>query len=127
MLDTNICIYIINKRPAHVVDRLGRERLADASISTSVYFELLFGVELSSRPERNREALHHFLTPFEIVDIGSGLAEECARVRRDLSVRGRQIGALDVLIGVHALVRGSVLVTNNVKEIRRIAGLPIEN
>jgi tRNA(fMet)-specific endonuclease VapC len=89
--------------------------------------ELQYGIEKSSSPLKNREALEKFLTPIEIVDYGFEPTVEYGIIRAELEKSGTQIGPLDMLIASHAKSLDVILVTNNVKEFDRIPGLKIEN
>ena len=127
LLDTNICIYVIKRRPLRVVERLREAGLSEVGISTITLSELLYGVEKNSRPAQNRVALSHFVAHLEILPYDGRAAEAYGRIRAALERRGRPIGPLDLLIAGHALSLGSTLVTNNVREFRRVPGLPVEN
>jgi len=127
LLDTNICIYLIKKRPPQVIERLRRMSPADIGISTITVSELQYGAAKSERPEANREALGKFLTAFELVPWGVDAALHCGEIRANLERDGRPIGAMDLLIAAHARSLGVVLVTNNVREFERVPGLCLEN
>jgi len=127
LLDTNICIYIIKKKPAEVFEKLKKVMLGDVGISSISLAELQYGIEKSSNPEKNREALEIFLTPIEIVDYGYEASVDYGKIRAELERKGTPIGLLDILIASHARSLDLVLVTNNVKEFERIPGLRIEN
>ena len=89
--------------------------------------ELQYGIEKSSNTEKNRDALEKFLTPIEIIDYGYEAAVEYGKIRAELEKKGFPIGPLDLLIASHAKSLDIILVTNNVREFERIAGLRIEN
>lgn len=127
LLDTNICIYLINKRPMSVVEHIQSLPIEDIGISTVTVAELEYGVAKSLRPEENRNALIAFLTPFRIVEFGQVAAYEYGQLRSVLELQGQIIGPMDLLIAAHALAEGAVLVTNNEKEFRRVPDLPLEN
>ena len=127
LLDTNICIYVIKRRPLRVVERLREAGLSEVGISTITLSELLYGVEKNSRPAQNRVALRHIVGNLESRPYDGRAAEAYGRIRAALERRGRPIGPLDLLIAGHALSLGSTLVTNNVREFRRVPGLPVEN
>ena len=127
MLDTNICIYCIKKNPQKVFQRMQLEEIGDIGISVITYSELQFGVENSSNPEQNRIALAEFIAPLEVVDYQAEAAEIYGSVRTFLTQRGKRIGPLDLLIAAHALQLKATLVTNNVREFKRIPGLSVEN
>ena len=127
LLDTNICIYIIKKKPFEVFEKFKTLTIGDVGISSITLAELQFGIEKSSNAEKNREALEKFLTPIEIIDYGFEASVEYGKIRAELEKKGIPIGPLDMLIASHAKSLDVVLVTNNVKEFESIAGLKIEN
>jgi len=129
LLDTNICIFITNKKPATVLQRLehailAREKIYISSISVA---ELQYGVYNSQHIEKNRIALVEFLAPFEIIDFDDTDAEVFGRIRAELKKQGKIIGSYDMLIAAQAISRDLVLVTNNMDEFSRIAELKIED
>jgi len=127
LLDTNICIYIIKKKPVEVFEKFKNLTIGDVGISSITLAELQYGIEKSSNSEKNREALEKFLTPIEIIDYGYEATVEYGKIRAELEKKGVLIGPLDMLIASHAKSLDVVLVTNNVREFERIAGLRIEN
>jgi tRNA(fMet)-specific endonuclease VapC len=127
LLDTNICIYIIKKRPAEVFEKFKNLAIGDVGISSITLAELQYGIEKSSNSLKNREALEKFLTPIEIVDYGFEATVEYGIIRAELEKKGIPIGPLDTLIASHAKSLDVILVTNNVREFERIPGLKIEN
>ncbi len=127
ILDTNICIYIIKKKPAQVFEKFKKLPLGSVGISSITLAELEFGVKKSSQPEKNQLALNQFLIPLDIVEFDTNAAVEYGTIRKDLERIGTPIGPLDTLIAAHAKSLELILVTNNVKEFKRVAGLKIEN
>lgn len=127
LLDTNICIYIIKKKPAEVFEKFKNLTIGDVGISSITLAELQYGIEKSSNSEKNRDALEKFLTPIEIIDYGYEATVEYGKIRAELEKKGVPIGPLDMLIASHAKSLDVILVTNNVREFERIAGLRIEN
>jgi tRNA(fMet)-specific endonuclease VapC len=126
LLDTNICIYIINEQPAQVLQRLiqaGRESLA---ISTITVAELAFGVAKSTRAD-SRVKLENFLSKFPILDWGQDAAWVYGNVRQTLEAKGQRIGERDLLLACQALSLDVTMVTNNTREFERIEGLKLEN
>jgi len=126
LLDTNICIYIINSKPPHVLERFRRERLGDIAISSVTASELTYGV-VRSGSEKNRQALALFFAPLEILPVDVSVIWHYGEIRSDLEKRGTPIGSLDTMIAAHARAIGAVLVTNNVRELSRVEGLRVEN
>ncbi|MEN6292725.1 MAG: type II toxin-antitoxin system VapC family toxin [Methanobacterium sp.] len=129
LLDTNICIFIMNKKPASVLKKLEQmitqhHKIYLSSISVA---ELQYGVYHSQSIERNRIALVEFLAPFEILDFNDMDAEVFGKIRADLKKQGKIIGPYDMLIAAQALSRTLILVTNNIDEFRRIQSLKIED
>lgn len=127
ILDTDTCIYVINKRPAHVFDRLRAHRVGDIGISSITVSELRYGAEKSSRPEENHDALDAFMAPLEILDYGEDEGRTYGTIRRHLERRGDPIGSMDLLIAAHALTLDAILITNNTREFSRVPGLRVES
>ena len=127
MLDTNICIYLIRRKPPRVIHRMQSLRISDICLSSITLSELEYGVEKSQRPEQNRWALMEFLAPIDILPFDDGAARSYGALRNRLERAGKTIGAMDMLIASHALSLGIVLVTNNVREFHRVENLSVEN
>lgn len=127
MLDTNICIYLIKRKPREVLERFNTLGRGDVGISTITLSELEFGVNKSSKPQQNEVALIHFVAELEILSYGRAAAAQYGPLRSYLESEGSPMGSLDTLIAAHALASGSTLVTNNVSEFERVPDLPLEN
>ena len=127
MLDTNICIYIIKRKPTDVIERFRQTRISEVGISSITLSELEYGVAKSSKPDQNQLALVQFLAPLEILPYGDEAAPQYGRLRAFLENQGTPIGSLDMLIAAHALSIGCILVTNNEKEFNRVPNLKIDN
>jgi len=127
MLDTNICIYIIKRKPQVVVERFLRTEISQIGISSITLSELMYGVSKSSKPEQNQMALTQFMAPLEILPYGDDAAQYYGDIRVHLEKQGTPIGSLDMLIAAHALSAACTLITNNEKEFIRIPNLQIEN
>jgi tRNA(fMet)-specific endonuclease VapC len=127
LLDTNICIYIIKKKPESVINRFRLLSLGEIGISTITIAELDYGAAKSANPEKNLSALNQFLIPFEIFNFDHNATVEYGKIRTSLEKNGTPIGPLDTLIAAHAKSLGYTLVTNNEKEFRRVEGLEVEN
>ena len=127
ILDTNICIYIIKRKPAIVLEKFKKFPLGSIGISAITLAELQFGIHKSSNPEKNLSALNQFIIPLEIIHFDYNATIEYGIIRAELEKKGTPIGPLDTLIGAHAKSLDLTLVTNNEKEFVRILGLRIEN
>jgi len=127
LLDTNMCIYIIKRKPDEVVRRFQQYHPGDIGISSISLAELQYGVAKSQACQRNAEALSEFLIPLEILPFGETETHAYGIIRTALEQQGKIIGAMDLLIAAHAITLGAVLVTNNVKEFDRVPNLKIEN
>jgi tRNA(fMet)-specific endonuclease VapC len=127
LLDTNICIYLIRRRPATVIRELVKHPLGDVGLSSITVAELQYGVAKSAEQERNRLALEQFLVPLAIAEFDAHAAEAYGLIRASLERQGTPIGSLDTLIAAHALSLGVTLVTNNEREFGRVPGLRVEN
>lgn len=126
LLDTDICIFIIRRRPAAVFERLRAETIGAVGISSITYSELCHGAYKSAAPERNLSALQGFVSPMEILAYDAEVAPTYGRVRRELESKGLPIGPLNQFIAAHALSLDLTLVTNNTREFERVEGLRVE-
>jgi tRNA(fMet)-specific endonuclease VapC len=126
LLDTNICIYIINEQPARVLQRLIRAGRDSLAISTVTVAELAFGVAKSTRAD-SRAKLENFLSKFPILDWDQDAAWMYGNVRKALEAKGQRIGERDLLLACQALALDATMVTNNTREFERVDGLRLEN
>ena len=128
LLDTNICIYIINEKPKKVLHKFERYPVHEFGISSITHAELQYGVAKSNHKNKNQAALDEFLLPLAILPFqGKGLVESYGKIRSFLESKGKTIGPLDTLIAAHALSLDLTLVSNNIKEFSRIPNLKCEN
>lgn len=127
LLDTNICIYIINQRPKQVLNRLMNLDPAYVAISVVTWSELMYGVYKSQHVTQNLGALRKFILPFEILSWGPQEAQLAGQLRAQQEHKGQSIGPFDLQIAAQALVANRILVTNNQKEFKQISGLQILN
>lgn len=129
LFDTNICIYLINNKSEYLIDRVERNGIEKIGISSITIAELEYGIakSKSTHKEENRIALLEFLLPFKFIEFNHNDAYEYGMIRQDLQSKGNIIGNMDLLIGSQAISRKLILVTNNVKEFRRIENIKIDN
>lgn len=126
MLDTNIAIYVIKRRPVEVLEKFNAEA-RHLCISAITLAELLHGAEKSQQKEKNHLVVEDFLSRLEVLDYDSNAAGHYGDIRAVLEKAGLPIGVNDMHIAGHARSRGMVVVTNNEKEFDRIDGLRVEN
>ena len=126
LLDTNICIYALRQNQA-VLTRLLAERPIDVGLSVITEAELRTGAAKSTSAGKTTRLLDHFLRPLAVLEFTSHDAQAYAMVRAKLEHSGTPIGPLDTLIAAQAVARKLILVSNNEREFKRIAGLRLEN
>jgi len=124
MLDTNIVIYVIKRRPAELINVFNKH--ADQMcISSITLAELIHGAEKSSLPEKNMKIVEDFISRLEVLSYDSEAAMHYGDIRADLEKKGIPVGVNDLHIAGHARSRGLIIVTNNTKEFTRVEGLRI--
>lgn len=126
LLDTDTCIYAL-KQNESILRRLLSTAREDVVISVITEAELRTGAAKSSSPVKTLQLIENFLRPLTMIDFTSDDAIAYATVRAKLERAGTPIGPLDTLIAAHAVARKLILVTNNDREFRRVAGLRLEN
>jgi tRNA(fMet)-specific endonuclease VapC len=127
LLDTNICIYLINSKSEKLIKQFKTLDIGQLAISSISVAQLRYGASKSQATEKNNFALDQFLIPLEIVDFDTRSAASYGEVRTNLESKGKPIGPLDTLIAAQALAYGLTLITNNVREFKRVSGLKVEN
>lgn len=127
LLDTNICIYIRQNRPAVVPARFRTVAAADVVMSEITWGELIFGAEKSRQRDIALQRLEELATiiPVEPLPAGAGLAY--GKFRAALEKAGEMIGGNDLWIAAHAAAASLTLITNNEREFKRIKSLKVEN
>ena len=126
MLDTNIVIYTMKNKPASVKAALVKH-YGQMSISSITMMELAYGAEKSANPERNLNVLEGFAARLEVLPYSAEAALHTGQLRAEQAKAGKPIGPYDQMIAGHARSAGLILVTNNLKEFERVAGLRLEN
>ena len=127
LLDTNLCIYIRQKRPEQVLRRFRKLRPGEAVLSVITYGELLYGAAKSAHRTAALERLRELVHLLPAMALPETAAESYGALRAELESNGEMIGNNDLWIAAHALAAGLTLVTNNEKEFRRVPGLKIQN
>lgn len=126
LLDTDICIHLLNAREPGLIERLAAHRPPEIAICSIVRAELLWGAHKSRRSDENLARVRVFAGPFQSLPFDDASAEHYGRIRADLATRGQPIGPNDTLIAAIARAHEAVLVTRNVREFSRVSALEIE-
>jgi len=126
MLDTNIAIYVIKRRPHGALATFNRHA-GQLCISSITLAELIHGVEKSAMPDRNLRQVEDFVSRLVVLEYGNKSAAHYGDIRAVLERKGTPIGVNDLHIAGHARSEGLTLVTNNIKEFERVDGLRLEN
>lgn len=127
LLDTDTCVAIIRKRPAHVLQRLQQQPPGTVGVSAITVAELQTGAAKSAQPQRNAEALAQFLLPLELYAFDYGAAQTYGTLRAELERGGTPIGSMDMLIAAHALNLTLIVVTHNTRHFAKVPGLRLED
>lgn len=130
MLDTNVSSFIIRERPQSVLIRLQEEVQATHRIvlSAITYAELLYGANNKKVSPEWVQVVHEFVSRIdEVLPWDRHAVEEAARIKKALESLGTPIGSNNTAIAGHALSLGCILVTNNMGEFTRVAGLKVED
>lgn len=127
LLDTNICIYIRQKRPPAVLARFSKLEVGDAALSVITYGELLYGAEKSQQREMALARLSDLVSLLPVLNLPANAAGQYGALRAALEKKGETIGGNDLWIAAHAKAEGLVLVTNNEREFKRVPGLKVQN
>lgn len=126
LLDTNTCIYAMTKRSDKI-----RRGLTDhdgyMAISSVTLMELIYGAEKSQQVARNLAAIEDFAARLELLAFDAKAAAHSGQIRAELERLGKPIGSYDIMIAGHARAEGLVLVSNNLREFKRVSGLRSEN
>ena len=126
LLDTNLVIYVLKRRPIEVLETFNAnaERMAISAITLA---ELMHGAEKSRHVEQNLATVENFCSRLEVLAYGAKAAQHYGSIRAALEKQGLPIGVNDLHIAAHARSEGLALVTNNLSEFARVPGLVVEN
>ena len=126
LLDTNIVIYVLKRRPKEVLDifNANTSRMAISSITLS---ELMYGAEKSLYTDKNLEAVEEFVSHLEVLPYDAKASQHYGQIKATLEKKGQLIGENDIHIAAHAISHGLILVSNNVREFKRVPNLALEN
>ena len=126
MLDTNIAIYVIKRRPLEAL-AMFNQHAGQLCISSITLAELMHGVEKSAKPDHNLRQVEDFTSRLTVLEYGNKAASHYGDVRAVLERKGTPVGVNDLHIAGHARSEGLTLVTNNLKEFERVEALRLEN
>lgn len=126
LLDTNIVIYVIKRRPKEALEVFNRHH-GHMAISAITLAELVHGVEKSQFPDRNLNVVEDFCSRLAVLPYTQEAAYHYGAIRAVLESAGQTIGINDLHIAAHARSHGLTLVTNNLREFERVPGLLVEN
>jgi tRNA(fMet)-specific endonuclease VapC len=126
LLDTDICIYILKKKPETVYQRLEKIPIENIHISVVTQAELLYGAEKSTQKLKNMIVLADFFAYVSILPWTSEAASSYGHLRAALEKKGTPIGNLDLMIVAHALSYKAKLITNNQKHFEKVPHLKFE-
>lgn len=126
LLDTNIVIYVIKRRPIEVLE-LFNANASRMAISVVTLAELLHGAEKSAQPTSNLAVVEDFCSRLQVLSYTPKAAQHYGSIRTSLERMGQPIGVNDLHIAAHARSEGLVLVTNNIREFEKVPALQVEN
>jgi tRNA(fMet)-specific endonuclease VapC len=127
LLDTNICIYIRQKRPPEVLARFEKLGPGEAALATITYRELLYGAAKSQSWQLAMAHLAELASFLPVLPVPEEATLEYGEIRAMLESKGETIGGNDLWIAAHAKAAGLVLITNNEREFKRVRGLKVQN
>jgi tRNA(fMet)-specific endonuclease VapC len=126
LLDTNIVIYAMNKRPLSLLEAFNAHG-PELAISSMTLGELVFGAERSERVQQNLRRIEDLCSRLLVLPYADKAAHHVGQIKAALTEEGKAIGENDIHIAGHARSEGLILVTNNVQEFSRVPALQVEN
>ena len=127
LVDTNILIYLMNSKSLKLQKKFTKRSTDDFCVSSITVAELIYGAKKSKNIEKNLNAAIKILSPFIIIDFTSMDAFEYGDIRADLEMKGKVIGANDLLIAAQARRQNLIVLTANTREYERVERLNVEN
>lgn len=126
-LDTNICVYFLKGSNTKIREKIRSISPTEIKIPSIVKAELLYGAEKSQKRKQNLDRINDFLFPFEIINFDDKSSIEYSTIRSALEKKGNTIGPNDYIIASIVLANAGTLVTNNVKEFKKVKNLKVIN
>ena len=127
LLDTNTCIYFLNRSSERIVSQFKKYSPSEILLSSITVAELFYGAEKSKARKKNWAVVEEFVSNFNIVPFDEKSCQTYAKTRASLEKSGLPIGPMDLLIASISIANNYILVTNNIKEFKRIKGIKLEN
>ncbi|WP_375473044.1 type II toxin-antitoxin system VapC family toxin [uncultured Nostoc sp.] len=127
LLNSNVCIRLINNSSPTVTTRLASQQPEDILISTITQLELYYGAYRSAQQETNLEILQRFFSQFTIIPLDPEAARIAGKIRAELAASGTPIGPYDLQIAAIAMTNNLIGITHNTREFGRVNGLQIED
>lgn len=122
MLDTDLSIYVINRKPLTAL-HVFNAHVGEICLSAITLAELLHGAEKSENPTTAQRRVDNFVSRLSVLEYGENAARHYGEIKSDLERRGQVIGPNDLHIAGHARSEALTLVTNNQREFDRVVGL----
>lgn len=126
MLDTNIAIYVIKRRPIAALEKFNKHA-SQMCVSSITVAELIHGAEKSQNSQQAFAVVEDFLSRLSVLDYDYSAAGHYGDIRANLERKGTPIGVNDLHIAGHARSAGLILVSNNLREFERVEGLRLDN
>jgi tRNA(fMet)-specific endonuclease VapC len=127
LLDTNICIYFLNRASERLIEHFHRLSPSEIKLSSITVAELFYGADKSKARIKNRKIAEEFVSTFQIIPFDARCCNYYSKIRNALEKSGTPIGPMDMLIASICLANNLIFVTNNTKEFKRITELKVEN
>jgi tRNA(fMet)-specific endonuclease VapC len=127
LLDSDICVYALSGRHPKLVQAIDRRLPGQVAVSVIALGELLTGAEKSRHPQAAKQRIEALTSIADVLPLPAEAAKHYATIRTELERSGQLIGPNDLWIAAHAKAENLVLVTNNVREFKRVQGLKVVN
>lgn len=116
---------LLRQRDQRLIERWKSVKATEIVLCSIIVYELRYGAQRSPDPAREHSKLDLFLSPFTSLSFDDESARRCAEVRAQLENIGAVIGPHDLQIAAIALQHGLTLITHNLREFGRVAGLKV--
>lgn len=127
LLDTNIISYYLKNKYPNIAEHLKKIPFSSIQIPTIAIAEIEYGCRKCQDYGKTMSIYQQFFNCFEAIPFSETAAIAYGQIRAELETKGEIIGANDLLIAAIALAEDCILVTHNVKEFQKVAGLKIED